>query len=67
MAEELEFAVGDLVTLKSGGPVMTVYNTGPLDNETWTIACQWFDASDHMFEHRFDQRVLEDYVEEETE
>lgn len=62
--KDLEFGVGDLVQLKSGGPVLTVCNTGPRDNENWTVVCQWFNVNDDLFEDSFDQRVLVDWVEE---
>lgn len=38
-----EFAIGDLVTLKSGGPIMTV-NSPRKNNAGYVIGynCQWF-------------------------
>lgn len=50
------FRVGDVVTLKTGGPRMTVIYAGPVvfDEADWLI-CQWFDESGHfrqeMFQH----------------
>lgn len=40
MAEE--FAPGDLVMLKSGGPVMTAGKSGDYNGER-KIFCEWFD------------------------
>lgn len=34
------FSPGDVVVLKSGGPMMTIY--GPAKNEINTYLCQWF-------------------------
>ncbi len=50
------FRVGDVVTLKTGGPRMTVIYSGPVvfDAADWLI-CQWFDEGGHfrqeMFQH----------------
>ncbi|MGS0893869.1 YodC family protein [Burkholderia stagnalis] len=50
------FQVGDVVTLKTGGPRMTVTHAGPVvfGEADWLI-CQWFDESgdfrQEMFRH----------------
>ena len=52
----VRFRVGDVVTLKTGGPRMTVTYAGPVvfDDDDWLI-CQWFDESgefrQEMFHH----------------
>lgn len=50
------FRIGDVVTLKTGGPRMTVTYAGPVvfDDADWLI-CQWFDEAgrfrQEMFHH----------------
>jgi len=41
----MEFKVGDIVILKSGGPEMTIENIGPLSfySKTTGTHCCWFD------------------------
>lgn len=46
---EYPFDVGDLVSLKSGGPVMTVANW--LSAES--VELMWFDKDDHLQHHSF--------------
>ncbi len=36
------FNVGDLVQLKSGGPVMTVVGVGPMGPHMGELRCSWF-------------------------
>lgn len=38
MARQVQFQVGDLVVLKSGGPVMTVHYVDP----DGSCSCTWF-------------------------
>lgn len=65
--EMFMFAKGDLVQMKSGGPVMTVadmgnysgYGMGPKDG----AKCTWFDKKDDLKEQVFDVAVLEKYEE----
>jgi uncharacterized protein YodC (DUF2158 family) len=51
-----QFCVGDVVTLKTGGPRMTVTYVGPVEYAVgdWLL-CQWFDAHGEfrqdMFSH----------------
>ena len=40
MEDEQEFKQGDVVQLKSGGPVMTVF--GVADANSGTVKCTWF-------------------------
>ena len=52
---------GDLVVLKSGGPVMTVdtVNTDIFDDEKMTgVLCAWFDGT-KLERVRFDHRAIE--------
>jgi uncharacterized protein YodC (DUF2158 family) len=37
-----EFKVGEVVTLKSGGPEMTVSDTRRLSPKDVMVTCQWF-------------------------
>jgi uncharacterized protein YodC (DUF2158 family) len=55
------FKSGDLVTLKSGGPAMTVdtVNTDILDDDKITgVLCAWF-VGDKLQRVRFDHRAIE--------
>ncbi|MDR3096839.1 MAG: YodC family protein [Paraburkholderia sp.] len=47
-------SVGDVVTLKSGGPRMTVMDAGPAGfaNGHWLI-CQWFDEHGELRQDTF--------------
>ncbi|RFU46958.1 YodC family protein [Paraburkholderia sp. DHOC27] len=51
---------GDLLTLKSGGPAMTVTWAGPVvfAPGTWTI-CQWFDKDGELRQEMFSETMLE--------
>ena len=55
------FELGDLVRLKSGGPIMTVINVrrngGKLGQTFDTICCTWYDGTKYS-EHEFDYRML---------
>ncbi|MBU9193624.1 YodC family protein [Burkholderia gladioli] len=44
--------IGDVVTLKTGGPRMTVTFVGAAGGESW-VSCQWFDASGEFRQQRF--------------
>jgi uncharacterized protein YodC (DUF2158 family) len=53
---EMELKVGDLVKLKSGGPVMTV-----VDVDGDEVTCVWFPSDDHrkLREDDFNDATLE--------
>ena len=55
----LEFKVGDVVKLKSGGPKMTITNISP-KNE---VSCSWFDGNEKKNE-RFPLNTLSKNIEE---
>lgn len=42
---EPKFTTGDLVRLKSGGPVMTVDGYAP--GSSGKLSCVWFEGSEH--------------------
>jgi uncharacterized protein YodC (DUF2158 family) len=44
MMEKETFKPGQLVTLKSGGPVMTVELSSAADDEEVYVSCQWFNT-----------------------
>ncbi|WP_415913553.1 YodC family protein [Paraburkholderia sp. J63] len=52
--------VGDVVTLKSGGPRMTVMYAGPVGfaNGHWLI-CQWFDDHGELRQDMFAQDMVQ--------
>lgn len=52
-----EYAVGELVRLKSGGPVMTV-EAFDIHANGWMISTTWFDNNLGRARDRFDQRIL---------
>ena len=54
-----DFRVGDVVTLKTGGPRMTVTYAGPVvvDDADWLI-CQWFDYSGHFRQEMFHHETV---------
>jgi uncharacterized protein YodC (DUF2158 family) len=49
------FSVGDVVTLRSGGPRMTVTHAGPvaLVEGDWLV-CQWFDEHGELRQELFE-------------
>ena len=42
MADEKVFTVGDLVRLKSGGPLMTVIYMAPREEDAFNVQCTWY-------------------------
>ncbi|MCG5072509.1 YodC family protein [Paraburkholderia tagetis] len=52
--------VGDVVTLRSGGPRMTVMHAGPVGfaNGHWLI-CQWFDDQGELRQDMFAQDMVQ--------
>jgi uncharacterized protein YodC (DUF2158 family) len=59
---EKKFNEGDLVKLKSGGPVMTVdhYYLEPLGGESSSrVFCKWFDDKNNPQTGWFDEGALE--------
>jgi uncharacterized protein YodC (DUF2158 family) len=54
--QAMRFSVGDVVTLKSGGPRMTVTQVGPLTNgaSDWLV-CQWFDEQGELRQEQFER------------
>ncbi|HTH62033.1 MAG TPA: YodC family protein [Paraburkholderia sp.] len=55
-----EAGPGDVVTLKTGGPRMTVMHAGPggFSNGNWLI-CQWFDDQGELRQDQFPQDVVQ--------
>ncbi|MFV0571154.1 MAG: DUF2158 domain-containing protein [Xanthomarina gelatinilytica] len=49
-----EFKKGDLVRLKSGGPVMTVYEV-----LRGNVSCTWFDKNDEQQYSKFSNETIE--------
>ena len=55
-AEADLFNVGDVVTLKSGGPRMTVTYVGPVARTSGDgLICQWFDEHGELRQDTFEQ------------
>jgi uncharacterized protein YodC (DUF2158 family) len=52
--------IGDVVTLKSGGPRMTVMHAGPVSFASghWLI-CQWFDDHGDLRQDMFEQGMVQ--------
>ena len=55
----MSFSIGDIVRLKSGGPVMTVIEIGGLVGSTRYMHCNWFRAGDEVTGQAFPERALE--------
>ncbi|TAM00568.1 MAG: DUF2158 domain-containing protein [Paraburkholderia sp.] len=55
-----EAGIGDVVTLKSGGPRMTVMHAGPVGFAAghWLI-CQWFDEHGELRQDMFAQDMVQ--------
>jgi len=64
------FKKGDIVTLKSGGPQMTVekYKREMVDlysmrDSDHVVICTWFDNEYKLVSHEFEQEALKKYEE----
>lgn len=54
------FEIGDVVYLKSGGPAMTVSETGNVDGQN-LVVCTWFDGTkNHEGEFKEEQLTKQD-------
>lgn len=53
MADVAFYKPGDVVSLKSGGPLMTVFSA-----KDTTVWCMWFSGNDMPQEHQFQQVLL---------
>lgn len=55
-----KFKIGDVVRLKSGGPIMTVvdYATYGYESEK-TYMCKWFDEKKKLSQERFVEEALQ--------
>lgn len=59
MSSNLEFKIGDLVKLKSGGPDMTVRHISVADDGSVNyLSCQWF-AGKKLDDGRFPKESLD--------
>lgn len=56
-----QFQIGDVVQLKSGGPVMTVENPSFQSNPGPVVRCEWFDAKGLKQIGVFKEEMLERY------
>ena len=55
-----KFQVGDVVRLKSGGPLMTVQQATYADN----IMCTWFDENNKRLSEDFHPRTVQNVTQE---
>lgn len=53
------FSIGDVVQLKSGGPLMTVESTGPDTSGRERVLCVWFDSKESQQKNSFAVESLE--------
>lgn len=54
-----EISVGDVVTLKSGGPAMTVSEIGQNDRtQKFVASCKWFDKNEQVKGEVFNLELL---------
>lgn len=56
MAEDEKFQIGDVVRLKSGGPVMVVRKEG--SKICFGVLCAWFDDQKHAQRDDFPEKCL---------
>jgi uncharacterized protein YodC (DUF2158 family) len=54
-----KFQKGDIVKLKSGGPIMTVQNIGNYTTIEDGVLCVWFSEKKELKEEVFDASVLQ--------
>ncbi len=55
----MKFELGQLVRLKSGGPYMTVSDTGKNQDGFDVVLCVWFSSSGKCYIKQFLPHVLE--------
>ncbi|MBD8008758.1 YodC family protein [Acinetobacter pecorum] len=53
----MSFNVGEVVQLKSGGPLMTVSET----NDAGVVECTWFNSENNIQKQAFNQEMLKIY------
>ncbi|MCK8586368.1 YodC family protein [Yersinia ruckeri] len=51
--------IGELVTLKSGGPAMTIKNIGYSSKGTCELKCAWFTKDEQLNEGVFRSEIIE--------
>ena len=59
----MAFKVGDIVQLRSGGPIMTVSSFGQGGDAKPRVNCVWFDKSDAERHGSYPAETLEMYSE----
>lgn len=61
LLEEIDFVVGDLVKLMSGGPIMTVLNVGLMDGDKVIVTCGFFNPNFAYLVNPFPPEALRHY------
>ncbi|AIN20337.1 DUF2158 domain-containing protein [Yersinia rochesterensis] len=51
--------IGELVTLKSGGPTMTIKNIGYTKQSSCELTCVWFTKDEQLNEGAFRSEIIE--------
>lgn len=59
----MSFKVGDVVQMKSGGPIMTVVGFGADANGNQRVNCTWFDKNHSEKNGAYPQEALEPFKE----
>jgi uncharacterized protein YodC (DUF2158 family) len=57
----MAFKIGDVVQLKSGGPIMTVTGFGKDNNANERVNCTWFDDKDNEKNGAYPAEALQKY------
>lgn len=55
----MDFAIGDTVRLKSGGPTMTVTELGEADDPNRYVFCTWFKSNNEVAGQHFPSQALQ--------
>ena len=51
--------IGELVALKSGGPVMTIQDVGYTPKGSYKLTCAWFTKDERLNEGAFRGEIIE--------